>query len=90
MRYFPVWVATGGHNVIRRGPDCTRPAEAAGIIKQKLANGFASLGIVVKAEANQPAEPMETYIFPPAARKVIRHYLDLMDALDEGRLTRET
>jgi hypothetical protein len=59
------------------------PGKATSIIKEKLAKGYASLGVVVEVEGDGSRRVLETYIFPPAAQKVVRHYEDILDSLEE-------
>jgi hypothetical protein len=80
--YCPVWVAAGGHKVIRRGPDCASAAEAAGVVKDKLAAGYASLGVVIKVHGDGSRDLMDNNIYPPGARKVIDHYEMILDSLE--------
>ena len=75
--YYPVWIAAGGQNVIRRGPDCATPNEAAAVIKDKLAKGYASLGMVI-----MDGEVMGNNIYPPSARKLIAHYEAILNYLE--------
>lgn len=80
--YYPVWIAASRKgNAISWGAPCDAPSEAAAILKAKIATGEASLGVVVKFHDGQK-EVMETFVWPVAARKLIRHYLDILDALD--------
>lgn len=80
--YYPLWIAAGGHHTIRRGPDCAKASDAAAIIKEKLAKGYASTGLVVQVRADGTHDVMGSSIYPPSARKVIDHYEQILAAID--------
>lgn len=88
--YYPLWIAVGGHNVIRRGPDGATPADAARVIKEKIAGGYASMGLVIKVDDAGRHEIMSSSIYPGPAKRIIGHYEDMLAALDRAEgLTRE-
>lgn len=79
--YYPVWISPGRKDSpISWGAPCDRPSEAAAIIKARIADG-ASIGVVVRI-GDGTREVMETYTWPVSARKLIRHYLDIVDAVE--------
>jgi len=84
MHYYPIWIAVGGHNVIRRGPDSATAAEASRIIKEKLAANYASMGIVIRVDDSGHHDVMGSSIYPPSAKRVIGHYEDILAALDRA------
>ncbi len=42
--YYPIWIAAGGHNVVRRGPDCESPVPRPGGRGQNLNPTAAAVG----------------------------------------------
>lgn len=81
--YYPVWIAVGRKgDAISWGQPCDSPGEASRQIKARIQNGEASLGVVVRF-AGDEREALETYIWPPSARNAVRHYLDIVDRLDD-------
>jgi hypothetical protein len=79
MTYYPVWIAVGGRDVIRRGPDCTTAKAAVAVVQEKIADGHASMGVVVEVDDHGDRRVKVSWTKPAAARKVIEHYEDILD-----------
>jgi hypothetical protein len=83
--YYPVWVATeaGRRSSLCWGKSCDTPQQADAVLKDRLADGSASLGFVVRFRGGE-RDVMHGHTVPPSARKVIDHLIALEDALDRG------
>src|SRR5437899_674846 len=85
--YYPVWISDGRKdNPISWGKPCNLLGQALRLLKDRLASGGASMGVIIKfAEGKKQA--LEPHILPRSARVAIRHYLDILDSLQEGNAT---
>jgi hypothetical protein len=82
--FYPVWIADGRQEPISWGRACNTAGEALRLLRERLAAGTASMGVVVRfADGKQHA--LESYILPRSARTSIRHYLDILDMLEHGK-----
>jgi len=82
-RYYAVIVATSGRVSLRWSAPFAEGRDAKASAMRSLDTGEASLAFVVKAHADGRREPWGVY--PPSANKIIRHYLDLLAALEQPR-----
>lgn len=78
-RYYCVHVSQRGKVSLRWGPPLPRPSEAAARGRALIAQGEASAAFVVRA-AGDERTVVVSYTQPPAARKLIEHYEELMEA----------
>jgi hypothetical protein len=82
--FYPVFIADGRQNPISWGKPCRTAGEALHLLREQLATGTVSMGVVV-VFAGGKKEALENYIVPRSARTAIRHYLDIL-----GLLARDT
>jgi hypothetical protein len=79
--FYPVFIAHGRkENPISWGKPCSTGSEALHWLRQEVASGGASMGVVV-VFANGRKEAIRNYIAPRSARTAINHYLDILDLL---------
>jgi hypothetical protein len=78
--FYPVWIADGREDPISWGRACSLAGEALRLLRERLATGTASMGVVVKF-ADGKKQALVSYILPRSARTAIQHYLDILDLL---------
>lgn len=83
IRYYCVHVSMRGRVSLRWSAPQRRPTDAAKIGQEKIAAGEASASFVVQADG-QEREVLVSYTRPEAAKKLIEHYEDLLDAIDDS------
>lgn len=81
--YYPVWVSTTGPVSLRWGKPCETPDNAMSAGREKVEEGQASLAFVVRFADNEKT-PLESYIYPTSARKIIRHWESVWEAIEEN------
>jgi hypothetical protein len=84
--FYPVWVTTSGgmgsrtDSSLRWGPACDTPGIARQEGKARVEQGQATLSFVVRF-GDTRRTPMPTYIYPQHAAVIVRHWLELVDAV---------
>jgi hypothetical protein len=78
--YYPVWVSASGRVSLRWGKPCDAPSEAARIARVRIATGEATTGFVVEFSAGKRT-PLVNYTQPPSARKIIGHWEELRESV---------
>jgi hypothetical protein len=79
--FYPVWVSRTGTRSLRWGKPCDSAGEALQLGKLAVRQGTASLAFVVRFFQGEKT-PLPTYVYPLAAREVIRHWEELWDATE--------
>ena len=81
--FYPVWISVGRKDdAVSWGEPCDTAKEAREILKDRVGSGRASMGVVVRF-GDSKRVPMQSYVYPASAEKVIRHWEEIKSALRE-------